>query len=362
MVRHLCEAVKPTRMFIVLKGKHHLLKARYEELGFTQRSVPSDKVIMAVEGDAEIRQLYLLHRSATKLPDIAEIEFPSLIRFLAAHDRLDIVAGDQLTKENHYTEPLPPTVEVPRLSAQNRMLIEEQRSRLAATPFPPPPASLLDVGSGDGRYLATMLDVPSFRGYAARGVEPDPIRRKTAQSERPHLVINEGSAYALGEDDLSQDVVTASFVFIHLGNPDLALLEMNRVLRNGGLLYVVDVNDNTFSGPEIIGRLIDTHDKNYDGDRQIMDELPRRATEFGFELIGSHSTTMLNTGKYYPEYQQDKILLAAMDAWKLLSFIRPQTVVKELFQEAQDYYFSSQPEFSMNLETRVFKKTANVLG
>ncbi|GAA3204312.1 hypothetical protein GCM10010486_88170 [Nonomuraea roseoviolacea subsp. carminata] len=128
------------------------------------------------------------------------------------------------------------------------------------------------------------------------------------------------------------------------------------MLRPGGLLYVVDVNDATFTGPEPILRMVEAHDHHYPGDRTILTELPRRAREFGLELEDRHVTTVRNTGGPEPVLVRDEILLGVREGWGLLAFMRAQEASARLFDEAQEHYFRTGCEISVSIETHVYRK------
>jgi SAM-dependent methyltransferase len=100
----------------------------------------------------------------------------------------------------------------------------------------PSGGSLLDVGCGNGwsSYLF------STRGYDTTGVdlnaaffEPQP---------GPKLCLKEGSVLDLPFPDNSFDVVTAYAMLEHVPDPALALREMLRVVKVGGILCVVGPN------------------------------------------------------------------------------------------------------------------------
>lgn len=376
LLRYVYESLRPGRLFIVLRDVHRNLQAHYSRLFNAEfhAEVMHDgeaMVVMQLEGEAKLRALYL------KARDMAEsalrrcpVVVPSLVRFLADEGQDGLFPRARLAAENLYATPLSLADELPRLAAQNRLLFAEQRPRLAATPFPRVDAAgtadavgaavgartLLDVGTGTGVYLALIAKEPALAGYRVKGVEPSPQLIAYARFAYPDLEFTEGSAYATGEPDEAYDVVSANFVFIHLRNPDLALLELRRILKPGGLLYVVDVNDTTFTGPAEIRAMVEAHHRHHEGDRTVLASLPRRAAEFGFAPVCHYRTTVRNTGGVEPSFAPGEVRLGRMGMWGMLSFMGHREEIDEAFQVAQELYLGSDCEISLDVETQVFQK------
>ncbi|MFI6817682.1 methyltransferase domain-containing protein [Nonomuraea sp. NPDC050328] len=362
MLRQICEVLLPSRFFVYVHADSLLhLVDRYARRNFTYHaqvgSGPDTVVVMKVEGEEELEEFYLKHRDLTrKYAAEGGMPVPSLARFLAEHKREDLFAVSGLGAENHYLGQFRLDTEAPRLASQGRLILGEQRQRLTMTPFPPAPASLLDLGSGPGDYLAAVAGEPPFAGYRVRGIEPAPELLARARSAYPDVDIRPGTAYATGEPDSSQEVVTANFVFVHLRSPDLALLEIRRILRPGGLLYVVDVNDATLVGPEIIQRMMETYNRRYAGDRLLLNDLPARAEEFGFELVRRFSTALRDGADGPPVFGEDEIRLGKADAWSLLSFVRTQSGCEEIFDAAREHFFATPDgRISLSFETHVYR-------
>ncbi len=96
---------------------------------------------------------------------------------------------------------------------------------------------LLDVGCGNGRYLAQMRAL----GWAVTGVEVDPI---AAAQARTHfgLTVHTGTLNDVGFPPNSFDVVTISHVIEHVDDPLGLLRESLRVLRPGGRVVITTPN------------------------------------------------------------------------------------------------------------------------
>lgn len=98
-------------------------------------------------------------------------------------------------------------------------------------------AKILDIGCGPGTITADLADrVP---GGHVTGVDRAPgiigEARELAR-QRANLEFATGDVYALGYPDDSFDVVHAHQVLQHLRDPVLALREMRRVTRPGGIV------------------------------------------------------------------------------------------------------------------------------
>jgi len=96
-----------------------------------------------------------------------------------------------------------------------------------------PPGSLLDVGCGDGEFLARMRDL----GWRVSGVEPDAEAAKRAWT-RHGLSVHASLADVPGEFD----AVTHAHVVEHVHDPVGLLRECRRLLRPGGRLVAVTPN------------------------------------------------------------------------------------------------------------------------
>ena len=106
-------------------------------------------------------------------------------------------------------------------------------------------ATVLDIGAGSGFHL------PRFAATAAAviGVEPHPplvalARRRTASL--PQVRVLEGTAQALPLPDASVDVAHARWAYFFGPGAEPGLRELDRVMRRGGVAYVID-NDATRS-------------------------------------------------------------------------------------------------------------------
>ena len=118
-------------------------------------------------------------------------------------------------------------------------------------PRPAGRASLLDIGCGDGSFVAWMRRL----GWDAEGLEPDFAAARRAQEAG--IPVTAASLEDAPFDAESFDAVTMSHVIEHLHEPLAGLEACRRLLRPGGVLWLATPNlagygQATF-GPDWIG-------------------------------------------------------------------------------------------------------------
>ena len=112
--------------------------------------------------------------------------------------------------------------------------------------LPPPPAVIVDVGGGPGRYSVWLAE----RGYRVHLVDPVPLHveqaRTAARDRRVKLASAEtGDARTLRLPDASVDAVLVMGPLYHLSEPDErleALAEARRVCRESGVIIVAAIS------------------------------------------------------------------------------------------------------------------------
>lgn len=112
-----------------------------------------------------------------------------------------------------------------------------ERTRLAQVMrYEPPPGKLLEIGPGQGGIARLARDA----GWTYAAVEASPIL--AAQLRTAGFDVIESWTPPIPSGDASQDVVYVDQVLEHMTGIDAArafVAEARRVLRSGGLLYVV---------------------------------------------------------------------------------------------------------------------------
>lgn len=116
-----------------------------------------------------------------------------------------------------------------------------------------PGAHVLDVGCGTGEYVRRVQEL----GLVGSGIEPAEAMRKVAIEKNPGSTIVDGVATKLPFPDTSFDLVICIEVlrYLHRGDGRVALREMRRVLRPGGILFLTMVNKYALDGFFIHHRL-----------------------------------------------------------------------------------------------------------
>ncbi len=97
---------------------------------------------------------------------------------------------------------------------------------------PERPLTLLDLGSGTGRFAPGLAD--TFGG-PVHGIEPSARMRAIAEATAPHPAVRyqEGRAEAIPLDDSTCDAVLLYLSFHHVVDKPAAAREIGRVLRPG---------------------------------------------------------------------------------------------------------------------------------
>jgi 2-polyprenyl-3-methyl-5-hydroxy-6-metoxy-1,4-benzoquinol methylase len=102
------------------------------------------------------------------------------------------------------------------------------------------PATLADIGCGDGGFLKTMAQ----RGWQVTGVDFDAAAVAVARGRGLDVTI--GTAQSLLQSGQRFDVVTASHVIEHLPDPEAFLSQCRSLLRPGGKIVVKTPNSASF--------------------------------------------------------------------------------------------------------------------
>ena len=124
---------------------------------------------------------------------------------------------------------------------------------------------ILDFGCGSGGFdeitedrksTTSWLQANSFGKEFAVGIDPNPGRIKEASSKiNAHFVVADGKSLPFRQQTF--DIVHETGVFHHVKNYQLAIDEISRVLRQGGLLVAKEAvdNDPIFAlGRRIVGK------------------------------------------------------------------------------------------------------------
>ena len=108
--------------------------------------------------------------------------------------------------------------------------------------------SVLDVGCGVGHWGFTLVPFLSKKTQI-HGIDPEAIWIEKAIERAKEKGVSNQFHYQVGKaehipfDDNSFDMVTCQTVLIHVADVDIALKEMIRVLKPGGLLAVAEPNN-----------------------------------------------------------------------------------------------------------------------
>jgi len=151
------------------------------------------------------------------------------------------------------------------------------------------PLSVLDLGSGTGRFTSGLADTFG----EAVGVEPSERMRAIAieRTDNPAVRFLAGRAEAIPFPDLSVDIVLMFLSLHHVTDRDAAAAEIARVLRPGGRLFI----RSAFSHAGRPGDL-DWH-VFFPGARRIEIEMfpTLDEVEAVFEAVGLRRTALIQT-------------------------------------------------------------------
>jgi len=147
------------------------------------------------------------------------------------------------------------------------------------------PGKVLEVGFGDGSFLEAMAK----RGWTSHGIDISDEAVGLA-SKRANLHVRKGELLECGFEDSFFDLVVMRHVLEHLENPDETLVEVSRILRPGGIAFIVVPNIDSIES-RIAGEKWFHLDPPYHLTHYSPETIRNTLTEAGFENIKiSHMT------------------------------------------------------------------------
>jgi ubiquinone/menaquinone biosynthesis C-methylase UbiE len=179
-----------------------------------------------------------------------------------------------------------------------------------------PSARVLELGCGTGAVARVLARQP--RVAEVIGIDPSPVfitkARELAAGEEG-LVFEEGDARALRFPDGDVDAVVVHTSLCHIPQPERALVEASRGLRQGGTLAVCDGDYSTITvalgESDPLQNCIEAVNVAFINDLWLVRRLPILLRSAGFELVASRSHSYLQTSQ--PDYMLS--LVDALVTW-----------------------------------------------
>jgi ubiquinone/menaquinone biosynthesis C-methylase UbiE len=203
---------------------------------------------------------------------------------------------------------------------------------------------VLDLGCGSGGISCELAR--SIRTGEVIGVDSSEAILQQAQQLKDsegidNITFFQGNAYALSFPDETFDFIYSRFLFQHLADPSKALLQVYRILKPGGTLCVLDVDENWFTlypEPEsfvTLRQILVTVQQSQGGDPFVGRKLGSYFDAAGFrqvktlihavssdELGLNHFFDLLSFGTPYQNQREDLAEIATKarkDVYSLLS-------------------------------------------
>ncbi|MFK7697504.1 methyltransferase domain-containing protein [Paenibacillus sp. HJGM_3] len=152
--------------------------------------------------------------------------------------------------------------------------------------------SVLEIGSGPGFITEQLVNNLPQSEITALDIDSTLLDEAKARLDRipsSNLRFVQSSVYDTGLPDDSFDFAIARLLFLHLHHPAEAAREIYRVLKPGGKLVIIDLDDGIFGAispnmnllPSVINKLAD-HQASKGGNRYIGRSLPRLLAKSGY--------------------------------------------------------------------------------
>lgn len=122
--------------------------------------------------------------------------------------------------------------------------VAAQRDAFVAALTPQPGERVLDIGAGPGLMAGQIADAVGAAGEVCAVDVSGPLlaAARARNAVRPQLRIVEGDARRLPLPDAGFDAAVSTQVLEYVDDVDAALAEMQRVLRPGGRVLIVDTD------------------------------------------------------------------------------------------------------------------------
>ena len=220
--------------------------------------------------------------------------------------------------------------ELARLDAQAAAVWAKEAATLRRQGLAPA-AHVLEIGCGPGFASERLLELVPDGWLTAIDVDSEMValaRDRLRDRERVEVV--EASVAALPFGAASFDAVTARLVLEHVPDLAAALREIRRVLRSGGRLFVVEIDDGwpMLSDPEppFVAELNAAEAVMFEArgaDRRLGRRLPQLLADFGFtdvafDVVTLHTAVddaaalrqMLNSTVFFQRLEESKLVEA----------------------------------------------------
>ncbi|MFF2016658.1 class I SAM-dependent methyltransferase [Paenibacillus sp. NPDC058177] len=151
---------------------------------------------------------------------------------------------------------------------------------------------VLEVGSGPGFVTEQLLEELPQSQITALDIDDillEKARQRLSHIPESRLNFVKASIYNTELPDNQYDFVIARLIFLHLHDPLQAAEELSRVLKPGGKLIIIDIDDGVFGAvqpeldvlPSILKKLSQLQ-ASRGGNRNIGRSLPRILSDSGF--------------------------------------------------------------------------------
>lgn len=151
---------------------------------------------------------------------------------------------------------------------------------------------VLEAGAGPGFVTAQLLEHFPHSEITALDIDDallEEAKLRLSHIPESRLTFAHASVYETGLPGNQYDFVIARLISLHLYNPQQAAAELRRVLKPGGKLVIIDVDDGVFGAiepeigimPAIIQKLVQQQ-ASRGGNRNIGRSLPRLLSGSGY--------------------------------------------------------------------------------
>ncbi|WP_079909443.1 class I SAM-dependent methyltransferase [Paenibacillus sp. 32352] len=201
---------------------------------------------------------------------------------------------------------------------------------------------ILEAGCGPGFYTEQLLDHWPGSKVTALDVDGfllDQARNRTKDIPAHQLQFVQASIMETGVKDQTFDFIIVRLLFLHLYEPLKAAVELYRVLKPGGKLVIIDIDDGVFgtlspemeSLPVIMSKLAASQKKN-GGNRHMGRALPRLLKEAGFIHVDLEAVVQ------HTEIAGKDGFSRQLDPKRFECFLQRGVITQEEFKQMKSWY------------------------